>query len=112
MKLKIFLVFTVSLLLAPGRLSAQGLFQGFSFPATVTSTGQTELIGPIIVALTQGTTTDGTLVIDVSPLRITNNSVTDIQVTSTGITVGPRTLDTDNNLVRIPVQAGATAGSI
>jgi hypothetical protein len=36
----------------------------------------------------------------------------DIRVAANGITVGATTIDVDNNIVRIPVNAGATAGSI
>src|SRR5262249_11971939 len=54
-----------------------------------------------------------TLVVDVSPLRITNNSVTDIAVTPSGnLAIGAVTLDTENELLRIPVLAGGTNGTI
>ncbi|HYR89108.1 MAG TPA: DUF5719 family protein [Terriglobia bacterium] len=101
------------LLSMPGPISAQGLFEGFGFPRTVTATGHTELLGPIVVSLRQGSTSAGKLVIDVSPLQITNASSADIRVVATGITVGPTEFDPDNkSLVRIPVSAGASAGSI
>src|SRR5438128_1136089 len=105
-----FLTFLV--LIIPGGLFAQGRYQGLGFPKTVTATGQTETIGSIMVSLQLGPTDAGTLVIDVSPLRITNTNAATIRVTATGIGVGGTTIDTDNNLVRIPVLAGATAGSI
>ena len=70
------------------------------------------MVGWMLVILRSGTTMSSTLVIDVSPFRITNTYATDVRVAATGITVGATTIDVDNNLVRIPVNAGATAGSI
>jgi hypothetical protein len=112
MKLKLLgLVFVVFILLT-GSLQAQGIFDGFSFPVTVTATGQTELVGGIMASLRTGTTVSGTLAIDLSPYKITNPNAASIQITATGITVGATTLDTDASIVRIPVNAGASAGSI
>ena len=112
MKLKLLnLVFVVFLIL-PGSLLAQGIFDGFSFPVTVTATGQTELVGAIMASLRAGTTMSGTLVIDLSPYKITNLNAASIQITATGITVGAITIDTDSSIIRIPVNAGASAGSI
>jgi hypothetical protein len=100
-------------LLAPGQLSAQALFDASSFPKTVTATGQTEVTGSILVILRAGTTVPGNLLIDMSPLTITNASAADISVMVTGsITVGGTSVDITNNLVRIPVNAGASSGSI
>jgi hypothetical protein len=98
-------------LLTPGSLLAQGLFQAVGLPATVTSTGQTEVIGPIIVSMTQGPAGAGTLVIDVSPLQITNATAADISVAPTGLTVGATTIDTTNNLVQIPVNASTSSNA-
>jgi hypothetical protein len=95
------------LFITPGSLLAQGLFQGAGLPQSVTATGQTELIGPIVVSMTQGPAGAGTLVVDVSPLQLTNANASDIRVTPAGITVGATTIDTTNNLVQIPVQATA-----
>src|ERR1051326_4298809 len=89
--------------LSPGSLLAQGLFQAVGLLKTVTATGQTEVIGPIIVSMTLGPAGAGTLVIDVSPLQITNATAADIRVTPTGLTVGATTIDSTNNLVQIPV---------
>jgi len=99
-------------LLVPGRLSAQGIFEAFGFPKTVTATGHTEVVGGVMVSLRLGTTTSGTLLVDLSPLRITNTNAADIRVAATGITVGAVTIDAEKGLVRLPVFAGATAGSI
>src|SRR5437762_3971376 len=93
----LFLIF-----IAPGSLLAQGLFQGAGLPRAVTATGQTEVIGPIMVSMTQGPAGTGTLVIDVSPLQLTNANASDISVTGAGITVGATTIDTTNNLDQIP----------
>src|ERR1051325_7088121 len=99
--------------LLPGSLVAQGLFQGFGIPTTVTATGQTEVTGPIIVSMTLGPATSGTLVIDVSPLQITNASASDISVTPAGLTVGATTIDTTNNVVQIQVTGSSSpSGSI
>src|SRR2546428_12211584 len=96
-----------------GTVFAQGaLFTGLGIPKTVTATGQTEVIGSVMASLRLGTTDGGNLVINVSPLQITNTSASDIQVTATGIGVGAPTIDTINSLVRLPVNAGATSGSI
>jgi hypothetical protein len=113
MKSKFIGLLTFLFLVAPVRLSAQGIFEAFGFPKTVTATGHTEVAGGVMVSLRLGTTTAGTLVIDVSPLRITNTNATDIRVTATGIGVGAVDLtDAEKGLVRIPVLAGATSGSI
>src|ERR1051325_5111121 len=103
-----FLIATMS-----GTIFAQGgLFTGLAVPRTVMATGQTEVIGSVMVSLRLGVTDGGNLVINLAPLRITNTNASDIQVTATGITVGATSIDTNNSLVRIPVNAGATAGSI
>src|SRR5689334_14198172 len=104
MKLKLLSLVFVFLLL-PGGLSAQGIFDGFSFPVTATATGQTELVGPLMVSLRTGTTVSGTLVIDLSPYKITSPSAASIQITATGLTVGATAVDTDAGIVRIPVNA-------
>lgn len=112
MKFSKLFLFSV-LLITPGSLLAQGLFQGTAIPVTVTATGQTEVIGPIIVSMTQGPASAGTLVIDPSPLQITNAAASDILVTPAGFTVGATTIDTTNNLVEIPVNASNNStGSI
>ena len=112
MKLKLLSLVFVVFFLLPGRLPAQGIFDGFSFPVTVTATGQTELVGAIMASLRTGTTVSGTLVVDLSPYKITNPNAASIQITATGITVGAATLDSDASIIRIPVNAGASAGSI
>src|SRR5438309_11279895 len=94
--------------LSPGSLLAQGLFQAVGIPKPVTATGQTEVIGPIIVSMTLGPAGAGTLVVDVSPLQITNANATDISVTTAGLTVGATTIDTTNKLVQIPVNASSS----
>src|ERR1051326_1553474 len=105
MKSKLFGIVLCFILLLPGSLLAQGIFQGLGIPNTVTATGQAEVIGPIIVSMTLGPAGAGTLVIDVSPLQITNANAADIRVTPTGLTVGATTIDSTNNLVQIPVNA-------
>ncbi len=104
---------TLIMLFAPGRLMGQAFFQGFGFPRTVTATGHTEIVGTVTVGLRQGTTVAGTLVIDLSPLQITNTLPTDISVIPSGnLAVGAVTIDTEKSLVRIPVLAGGTSGTI
>jgi hypothetical protein len=99
--------------LSPVSLRAQGLFQALSFPTTVASTGQTELIGSILASMTYGPALADTLVIDVSPLQITNATASDIAVTATSMTLGTTTIDTENNLVQIPVVlSNASSGLI
>jgi len=112
LKSKFLSVLVFLFLFAPGQLRAQGLFDGLSFPTTVTATGQTEVAGAIVVFLRAGTTTAANLLIDLSPLTITNTNPADIRVTANGITVGATTVDAPNGLVRIPVNAGATSGTI
>jgi len=112
MKSKCLTLLASLLLFAPGRLMAQGLFEGFGFPRTVTATGHTEVLGSVMVSLRQGTTVAGTLVIDVSPLQVTNANPTDISVVSVGIGVGAVAIDAENSLVRVPILAGGTSGSI
>ena len=113
MKSKLSALFLFLILAAPGSLLAQGLFQGAGLPQAVTATGQTEAIGPIVVSMTQGPAGAGTLVLDVSPLQLTNASAADIRVTPAALTVGTTAIDTTKNLVQIPVQASASStGSI
>jgi hypothetical protein len=112
MKLKFASIVSLLALLLPGTLSAQGIFDGFGFPTTVTATGQTEVVGSVMASLRTGTTVSGNLVVDLSPFKITNPTAASIAVTATGITVGAVTIDSDKNQVRIPVNAGASAGSI
>src|SRR5205085_675263 len=83
-------------------------------PTTVTATGQTEVAGAVMVILRAGTTTTGNLLIDLSPLTITNTTATDIRVTFNGAITpaGPTAVDSQNGLVRIPVNAGAISGTI
>src|SRR5437868_2045722 len=111
MKSKVLGILLFLICLTPGSLLAQ-VFQASSVPAAVTATGQTEVIGTINVFLTQGPAVSGTLVVDLSPLRITNAAATDISVTTSGITVGATTIDTDNSLVLIPVNASASATAL
>src|SRR5579884_2136776 len=97
----------------PGHANAQGIFDKTSLPKTVIATGQTETLGMIELTLRQSSTAADTLTINVSPLRITNTSASDIRITTFGaITVGTTTIVADKGLVKIPVNAGATSGSI
>src|SRR3989454_7596952 len=113
MKLRFAVFVSVLMLFSSGSVLAQGLFRGFGFPRTVTATGQAELLGPIMVTLVQGPAAAGTLVIDLSPLQMTNANAADISVTATALMVGSTTIDADNHLVKIPVIAGgAASGSI
>src|SRR5206468_1294570 len=113
MKAKFVGLLTLIMVFAPGRLLGQGFFQGFGFPKTVTATGQTETVGTIMVSLVQGTTEAGNLVIDLSPLQITNASPTDISALPSGnLAVGTTTIDTEKSLVRVPVVGGKTSGAI
>src|SRR5437879_3042120 len=77
LKSKFLSLVALLLLFAPGQLRAQGIFDGFSFPTTVTATGQTEVAGAIMVILRAGTATGGNLLVDLSPLTITNTNATD-----------------------------------
>jgi hypothetical protein len=98
--------------LVPPQLSAQGIFEGFSIPRTVIATGHTELLAPINVMLRTGTTMSDTLMIDVSPLIITNGSAADIRVLAGGMTAGPAIIEQSAGLVKIPVSAGGTSGTL
>ena len=112
MKLRFTGLAAFAVLTLSGTLSAQGLFTGSGIPTTVMATGQTEVIGSVMVSLRLGPADEGNLVINVSPLQITNINDSDIKVAATGITVGTLSVDRTNSLVKIPVTAGATAGSI
>src|SRR5579862_6244119 len=110
-KLSGLLLFFISL--SPASLLAQGLFRGFSSPVNVASTGQTELTGSILASMTSGPAAADRLVIDVSPLQITNASPADITVKANGLTVGATTIDSTNDLIEIPVQSSnASSGLI
>src|SRR5437016_3166514 len=105
-------ILLTALALLPQQLPAQGIFEGFGFPKTVMATGQTEVAGSAHVALRLGTVVSDTLVINVSPFRLTNGNASDIRITVSGnITVGAVTIDTDNSIVRVPV-TGGTNGSV
>src|SRR5438093_8955464 len=115
MKFRLAVFVSFLMLFSSGSVLAQGLFRSLGFPRTVTATGQAEVLGPIVVTMVQGSAAAGTLVIDTSPLQITNANAADIAVTATTLTLGPTlpTIDADNHLVKIPVMAGgAASGSI
>src|SRR5438128_857479 len=113
MKLRFTVLAALLIAAMSGTVFAQGAqFTGLGFPKTVTATGQTAAIGTVMESLRRGVTNGGHLLINLAPLRITNISPSDIQVTATGITVGATSIDTDNSLVRIAVNPGASAGSI
>src|SRR5438093_1480160 len=111
MKSKFLGIVLFFILLTPGSLLAQGVFQAVGIPRTVTATGQTEVLGTIILSMTQGPAGSDTLVIDVSPLQLTNANPADISVTATGLSAGTTTMDTTNNSVQIQVtgSTGSTA---
>ena len=95
------------------QLSAQGIFRAFGFATTVTATGQTELVGSVHLALTLGSTLADTLVIDLSPFQITNANTPDIQIAAAGnLTAGTVTIDSVQTQVHIPINGGATSGSL
>ena len=101
------LILVTALALSTQHLAAQGIFEGFGFPKTVIATGQTEVAGSVHVALRLGTVIADTLVINVSPFRITNANASDIRLTLGGnITTGAVTLDSDNSIVRVAVTGG------
>lgn len=113
MKFRTAILVTAFVGLIPRQLPAQGIFEGFGFPKVVTATGHTEVLGSVHVALRLGTVSSDTLVIDVSPLRITNTSAADIRVTTSGnITTGAVTIEAEEGRVRVPVSAGGTTGSL
>src|ERR1043165_4418036 len=109
-KLLTLLLFVIFL---PHPLSAQALFKGFGVPATAASTGQTEVIGLILAAMTSGPVVADTLLINLYPLQITNASASDLVLRANGVIVGTPMIDTVNDLVEIPVPASISAtGSI
>src|SRR5437667_12047578 len=103
MKLRFSVFVSVLMLSSSGSVLAQGLFRGFGFPRTVTATGQAEVLGPILVTMVQGSAAAGTLVIDLSPLQMTNANAADISVTATTLPLGPTlpAIDAHNHLVKI-----------
>src|SRR5215831_6573241 len=109
MNLCVLLLLMFVIFVSSNPLSAQAFFKGVGVPVTVASTGQTELIGLIVVAMTSAPVVSDTLVIDLSPLQITNANPSDIVVRATGLVVGATTIDTVNSLVEIPVQASITS---
>jgi hypothetical protein len=104
-----FLVLLFLIFLSANPLSAQAFFKGIGVPVPVASTGQTEVIGLIVVAMTSAPAVPDTLVINLSPLQITNANPTDIVVKATGLAVGATMIDTVNSLVEIPVPASFTS---
>ena len=112
MKTKLLPLLLFLFFLSPGSLLAQGLFQGFGFPVPVVSSGQTEVVGLILASMRFGPVTADTLVVDVSPLQITNANPADIVVTASGLTVDPTIIDTTNNWIEIPVEAGSASSGV
>src|SRR2546425_9792772 len=106
MKLRFAVLVSVLMLFSSGSVLAQGLFRGFGFPRTVTAIGQAEVLGPIMVTLVQGPAAAGTLVIDLSPLQMTNANAADINITATPLTIGSTTISPDEHFVKIPVIDG------
>src|SRR5689334_9696720 len=105
----------VALFLAvvPRQLAAQGIFDAFGFPKTVIATGQTEVVGSVHLALRQGPISPDTLIVDMSPYRITNASPADLHLTTAGnITTGTLAIEADAGRVLIPFNAGGTSGSV
>ena len=91
----------------------QGIFLPVEIPATAIQTGHTELVGPIHLAHRVGTTNADVIRIDPSPLQITNASAADIQVTTSGnLVAGVPTIDSDENVLRVPLSAGGSSGSL
>src|SRR5437868_13283985 len=90
-KILAFLLFVV--LISPKSLPAQALFRGLGVPATVASNGQTEAAGLILVVMTSGPVMTDMLVVNMSPLQITNASASDIVVRATGLVVGAPAID-------------------
>jgi hypothetical protein len=110
---RLLLVFSALSMLLPYEASAQGFFDKISIPKSVIATGQTETLGVIEITLRQNATVSDTLVVDVSPLEITNTNASDVRVTTIGaITTGTPTIVADQGQFKIPVNAGATSGSI
>src|ERR1051326_6053106 len=101
MKTKLLPLVLFVLFILPHSLSAQAFFKGFGVPATVASTGQTEVIGLILAAMTSGPLVADTLIVNLYPLQITNASATDIVVRANGLIVGAPIIDTANDLVEI-----------
>ncbi|MBI2149908.1 MAG: hypothetical protein HYU27_04795 [Acidobacteria bacterium] len=113
MVFRVFLFVFITLLTLPRQLWAQGFFQAFGFPKTAVATGHTEVAGSVHMALRFGTVGADTLVIDVSPLRVTNANASDIRITTSGnLTTGAVTIESAEGRVRVPVNAGGTSGSI
>jgi hypothetical protein len=100
------------LFILPQSIQAQGIFEPFGFPKAVIATGHTEVAGTVHLALRQGPTAADTLVIDLSPFRITNANASDIRITTSGnITTGAVSIEAETGRVRVPVNAGGTTGS-
>ena len=92
---------------------AQGVFLPIGIPYTAIETGHTELAGAIQLALSFGTTLADVIVVDPSPFQITNASATDIRITAAGsLSTGVPTIDSTANLLRIPINAGGSTGSL
>lgn len=110
---RIAILITLALVLVSKPLSAQGIFEPVAFANNAISTGQAELLSPIQILLRSGTTVPGTLVIDVSPLRIANTA-SNIQVTFVGgfSLSAAVTVQAEEGRVRVPITGTVTSGSI
>ena len=83
-------------------------------PASVVKTGQTELLGPIYITVTSGTTLADTLQLNLSPAVIANpNPSSGITLTGTGGLAGASIISivADAGVIAIAIPAGAAAGS-
>ena len=110
---KLLLLTLIAFALVETPAFGQGIFLPIGIPRPATRTGHTELIGAIQLALREGTTTADVIRIDPSPFKITNASATDVRVTPAGNLVnGTPTIDSDLNILRIPINAGGSSGSL
>jgi hypothetical protein len=96
----------------PQSMYAQGIFEAFGFPKPIVATGHTEVVGSVHLALRQGVVVTDTLVIDLSPSKLTNANPADIRITTSGnITTGAVVIDAENGRIQVPVNGGGNAGS-
>lgn len=113
MMLRMAVFISAFLFALPSQLGAQAVFEAFGFPKSATATGHTEVLGSVHVLLRLGSAYADTLVVDVSPLRITNRSASDIQITTSGnMTTGAVTIEAEEGRVLVPLNAGGNNGFV
>ena len=92
---------------------AQAIFSAAGDNSTVVATGHAELLGEFVVSVESGTTAAGTLEVEISPVRLSNDDTSGITIDGTAGLAGASILAVFQNqgLILIDIPGGAVAGA-